>query len=107
MGYWLSVEGNRIRWRRAGLLGILAGASGPQDRVTAELNFYDQNGNAVAAPPEAANVNPIYLDTNGWEQMFTQDFHVPAAAVIMEIDLLLIINATALGDIVVWFDDVF
>jgi hypothetical protein len=70
-----------------------------------ELTFYDQNGNPVPPPPQAANVNPLYLDTLGWEQMFTADFTAPPNACVMEIQLVLILNAPPIGDITVWFDD--
>ncbi|MFQ6133091.1 MAG: hypothetical protein ACE5R4_13705 [Armatimonadota bacterium] len=92
-------------WAWAFVDGLTASAVHPQDRVDMEFRFFDANGNPLPAPPAAANANPIYLDTSGWEQMFTPDFQAPPNAAIMEMSLLLIINAPPLGDISVWFDD--
>jgi hypothetical protein len=85
--------------------GLTTGATHPDDRVDMEFSFYDRSGNLLPTPGQATNVNPIRLDTFDWDQMFTADFTVPADACVMEISLLLILNAPPLGDISVWFDD--
>lgn len=85
--------------------GLTAGAQTPADRVDVELAFYDQNGNLLALPAGAFIQAPIYADT-GWTQISTSQFQVPQNAVLMQINLLLIVNAAPTANISAWFDDV-
>ena len=111
---WVAVRPGDTRtvslWAKAS--GLTANRAMPGDMVTAELTFFDKSGNQLNLPNGAwIPAGEQIGDDTDWTQMSTGEWVAPANTVVVQIDLLLVVNAgvqapTGQGAITAWFDDV-
>ena len=93
--------------------GLTNGKATPGDRATMELHFYDKHGGELNTPDEATidMLHAITMDTD-WKQISTSEFTVPDNATVVQVNLMLIVNAQGgqnpvltKGKIEAWIDD--